>query len=281
MFSDEASSEGELSLTFLLFVIFTQVHKGVKGFVKDSQGSPIPGAAIHVDNRRKEVITAKDGDYWRLLLPGGYKVTATARGYEPQTKEITVTDRDAAELNFVLKKSTGENSNMDEEQQDSEKPNPVEDSKPEAGSPVPAVDLNSAAAGEMTQVGSMMPSGGDYGVVMNGGGMESTIQNGQYGISNSMGSPMDNMGGDMGLGSNVDMGGPINDAELDRFAMMSPYEAESKDNTKGFVHVTTDEHEPAMQHANYANAESNDQVGMSDSNSNILKKSVLGRPRQK
>lgn len=257
---------------------FLQVHKGVKGFVKDSQGSPIPGAAIQVDNRRKEVFTAKDGDYWRLLLPGGYKVTATAKGYEPLTKEITVKEGDAAELNFVLKKSKLSNGTTDEEQQDSEEPNPVEDSKPEAGSPVPAVDLSSAAAsagGAMMppeNTGGEMPAGGDYGMVMNGAGMGSSVQDSPYGVSNGMGGSMGNMGGAMGLGSNVDLGGPFNDAELDRFAMMSPYEAESKDNTRGFFHITTDEHEP---HVNYANGD-----GDGSESSNIMKKSDLGRPRR-
>lgn len=248
----------------------------MKGFVKDSQGSPIPGAAISVDNRRKEILTARDGDYWRLLLPGGYKVTAAARGYEPLTKEVTVTDGDAVELNFVLKKSASSNSTMDTEQQDSDDaPNPAEDSKPEPGSPVPAVDL-SAPTGGMMPTGDMggMTGGGDYGMVMNGGGMGSPMQDGQYGMSNGMGNPSENMGGATGLGSNVDMGGPLNDAELDRFAMMSPYEAESRDNTKGFFHITTDEHEP---HSNYAN----DEGEGSENNNNIMKKSDLGRPRKK
>ena len=249
----------------------------MKGFVKDSQGSPIPDASIHVDSRRKEVYTAKDGDYWRLLLPGGYKVTATARGYEPLTKDVTVTDGEAAELNFALKKSALNNSTVDEEQQDNNEPNAVEDSKPEPGSPVPAVDLGAGAAngGETMQTGNMgaMPAGGDYGMIMNGGGMGSPVQDNPYGVSNGMGSPTGSMGGAMGLGSNVDMGGPINDAELDRFAMMSPYEAESKDNTRGYFHITTDSHEP---HMNYANEEE----GGNDSNM-IMKKSDLGRPRKK
>jgi len=254
-----------------LIAFMDQVHKGVKGFVKDSEGTPIPGAAIHVDDRRKEVLTAKDGDYWRLLLPGGYKVTAAAQGYEPLSKEITVKDGDALELNFVLKKSALSNSTTDEEQQDNDEPNPVEDSKPEAGSPVPAVDLSATTGGGMMPAGVMggMPGGGDYGMVMNGGGMGSPTHDSQYG----MGGPMENVGGTLGLGSNIDMGGPMNDAELDRFAMMSPYEAESKDNTKGFFNISTDEHEP---HNNYANEE-----GEGSENNNIMKKSVLGRPRKK
>lgn len=251
------------------------MHRGVKGFVKDSEGSPIAGAHITVDNRKKDIITAKDGDYWRLLLPGGYEVTAEANGYEPLTKDVTVTEGEAKELNFVLKKSNQSNTSLDAEQQDSDEPNPAEDSKPEPGSPpVAAMDPSIATGGGM-MMGNGMSDGGGYGMVMTGGGMGSPMNmNDQYGMSNGMGTPTENTGGAMGLGGNFDMGGPIGDAELDRFAMMSPYEAESRDNTKGFFHVTTDEHEP---HAMFGHDEENgDQP-----DSNIIKKSELGRPRKK
>lgn len=182
---------------------------------------------------------------------------------------MTVTDGEAKELNFALKKSAMANDSMDAEQLDSDEPNPAEDSKPEPGSPTEVAPMDPGMATGGGMMGAGMPSGGDYGMVMAGGGMGGPMHmNDQFGMANGMGAPTENMGGTMGLANNFDMGGPIGDAELDRFAMMSPYEAQSKDNTKGFFHITTDEHEP---HAVFSN----------DDGSNIIKKSELGRPRKK
>lgn len=69
-----------------------QVHYGIKGFIQSSIGTPIPHAAISINNIQHVTYSAKDGDYYRLLLPGKYNVTASAKGYEAQTVEIIVPD---------------------------------------------------------------------------------------------------------------------------------------------------------------------------------------------
>ena len=50
--------------------LFFQSNRGVKGFVKDHQGIPIKGARISVGDRKHDVRSANDGDYFRLLVPG-------------------------------------------------------------------------------------------------------------------------------------------------------------------------------------------------------------------
>ncbi|XP_068726921.1 carboxypeptidase D-like [Montipora capricornis] len=81
-----------------------QIHSGVHGFVKDEDGGPIDGARISVSNRRHDVFSAHDGDFWRLLVPGSYEITVSARGFEQETKTCTVLSNKAATLNFELKR---------------------------------------------------------------------------------------------------------------------------------------------------------------------------------
>ena len=95
-----------------------QVHRGVYGIVKDEDGKPIAGARVSVINRKHDMFTAKDGDYWRLLVPGSYDLTVSAQGYEHETQTATVAPRKATTLNFVLKKIRVHKSRHHEEEED-------------------------------------------------------------------------------------------------------------------------------------------------------------------
>ena len=85
----------------------SQVHMGVKGFVTQSgsnqnSGAPIQNAIISVQGIGHDVTTSIYGDYWRLLVPGEYKLTAKANGYQSQTNSVTVVANQTALLNFTL-----------------------------------------------------------------------------------------------------------------------------------------------------------------------------------
>jgi carboxypeptidase D len=81
-----------------------QVHNGVSGFVKTSTRSPIDGAVIHVGDRDHPIKSVKDGDYWRLLVPGDYTITVSADGYQNASADVTVPKVGSATLDFVLLK---------------------------------------------------------------------------------------------------------------------------------------------------------------------------------
>ena len=51
---------------------------GVKGVVQSKNGEPIEGAKIEVEGIPHFILSAKRGEYWRLLAPGHYRVRATA-----------------------------------------------------------------------------------------------------------------------------------------------------------------------------------------------------------
>lgn len=61
---------------------FTEaVHWGVKGLVTNKKGKPIQDANIIVQGINHNVTTTARGEYWRLLRPGTYKISAAAYGY--------------------------------------------------------------------------------------------------------------------------------------------------------------------------------------------------------
>ncbi|XP_005583396.2 carboxypeptidase D [Macaca fascicularis] len=92
-----------------LIQFMKQVHQGVKGFVLDAtDGRGILNATISVAEINHPVTTYKTGDYWRLLVPGTYKITASARGYNPVTKNVTVKSEGAIQVNFTLVRSSAD-----------------------------------------------------------------------------------------------------------------------------------------------------------------------------
>jgi carboxypeptidase D len=96
---DEWENNRESLISYL-----EQVHIGVKGFVTDTAGIALKNAVVSVEGISHDVKTSLFGDYWRLLLPGTYKITVKANGYEEKSKNIEVTAGNPVDVDFKLKR---------------------------------------------------------------------------------------------------------------------------------------------------------------------------------
>ena len=84
-----------------------QIHRGVAGFVTDTNGSSISNAEIVVSDRELSVRTTSNGEYWRLLVTGQYSISAHAEGYLPDCAgSVTVPNTGRLGLNFTLERSS-------------------------------------------------------------------------------------------------------------------------------------------------------------------------------
>lgn len=208
-----------MPIIFILFSLLFQVHKGVVGVVEDESGKPIKGAKIYVKNKRKFVKTANDGDYWRLLLPGDYEITATANGYSRLTKKAKVEDAPATKINFVLSRGMHVNDfhsrskGYDQMTHAREKPGTGVIPGPLFKGGLPGNNaggtgggLNSYGVGNHDSFGSDV-GGGDVGGLGAGDGAEPTsqqFQDGPAGIQNDIQDPVGHL--ENGLESSPDVG---------------------------------------------------------------------------
>ncbi|KAK5924576.1 hypothetical protein CgunFtcFv8_017178 [Champsocephalus gunnari] len=74
-----------------LLVFMEQVHRGIKGVVRDRETEEgIADAIIKVDDIDHHIRSVSDGDFWRLLNPGDYRVTVSAEGYLSSSRSCQV-----------------------------------------------------------------------------------------------------------------------------------------------------------------------------------------------
>ena len=93
-----------------LLAYIKEVHKGVKGLVKDEEGSTVSKAKIRVVGIDHDITATEEGEYWRLLVPGEYQLLVLASGYTSMLKNITVNNGDAIQVNFTLTISSTDDS---------------------------------------------------------------------------------------------------------------------------------------------------------------------------
>jgi carboxypeptidase D len=91
-----------------MFAYAEAVHVGVRGLVRDKlTGEPLY-AQIKVQGNPQRVYTDPDvGDYYRMLLPGTYRLRYSAPGYRTKSRDVTVTDGRAVRVNVRLKPAPG------------------------------------------------------------------------------------------------------------------------------------------------------------------------------
>nr|CAH7766944.1 unnamed protein product [Callosobruchus chinensis] len=85
-----------------LLKYLAEAHRGVQGFVVDENGNPIEKASMKVKTRDVGFQTTKYGEFWRILLPGVYKLEVYADGYVPREVEFMVVEQHPTLLNVTL-----------------------------------------------------------------------------------------------------------------------------------------------------------------------------------
>ncbi|KAF7254037.1 Carboxypeptidase N catalytic chain [Varanus komodoensis] len=91
-----------------LIAYIEEVHQGIKGLVSDENNNKLADAVISVKGISHDITSGEHGDYFRLLLPGTYTVTASAEGYQPQTVTVIVGPAAASVVHFQLRQNISE-----------------------------------------------------------------------------------------------------------------------------------------------------------------------------
>ncbi|XP_059223641.1 carboxypeptidase M isoform X2 [Stomoxys calcitrans] len=79
-----------------------EAHRGVQGFVFDNNNNPIERASLKIKGRDVGFQTTKHGEFWRILLPGYYKLEVFAEGFAPREIEFVVVEQHPTLLNVTL-----------------------------------------------------------------------------------------------------------------------------------------------------------------------------------
>jgi len=86
-----------------LITYLEQANSAVKGVVTDENGNPVNGAIVQVTDRSKDVKTTDRGEFWRVLVPGKYKIKAIKGDRQSNEVEVELTpDTEGPIVNLQL-----------------------------------------------------------------------------------------------------------------------------------------------------------------------------------
>ncbi|KAL1452024.1 hypothetical protein WDU94_006343, partial [Cyamophila willieti] len=85
-----------------LVKFLAEAHRGVQGFVTDDLGNPVEKASLKIKGRDVGFQTTKYGEFWRILLPGIYKLEVYADGFAPREIDFMVVEQHPTLLNVTL-----------------------------------------------------------------------------------------------------------------------------------------------------------------------------------
>jgi len=85
-----------------LLSFMNEAHRGVHGFVSDTNNNAIVGASLKIRGRNVGFRTTKNGEFWRILLPGYYTLEVYADSFSPQEVQFSVVEDIPTNINVTL-----------------------------------------------------------------------------------------------------------------------------------------------------------------------------------
>ncbi|XP_013780645.1 carboxypeptidase D-like [Limulus polyphemus] len=77
-------------------------HEGVKGLVIDSNRNFLSKTRLKIKGRDMDFYSTKNGEYWRILLPGNYTIEAYLSGFVVTEAHFSVMSNQMTSLNLTM-----------------------------------------------------------------------------------------------------------------------------------------------------------------------------------
>ncbi|XP_033748148.1 carboxypeptidase M-like [Pecten maximus] len=82
---------------------------GVRGLIKTAGGTPVEGAELSIQGRDNiKFKTTAHGEYWRILLPGNYKIMVKTADFGETNRSFTIQPNMPTRLDIVLSSTSGQ-----------------------------------------------------------------------------------------------------------------------------------------------------------------------------